>query len=515
MTPSTTQPARRQFLVIALIVVLALVAGTFLLRSGPPKAAGEAHAEAGHGKHEEEDAHGHGEEEAGHTEEAAKGPHGGQKLVDGTLALELLLAEEGGEPRFKAWLFDKEQALAANAASLALTLTRPGGDEQQIGFAAQGDTLVSTSEIAEPHNFEARITAQVPGAVHHFAFSQEEGKVAMTDAQIKAASITLESAGASVIRSALQLPGEIRFDEDRTAHIVPRVAGVVERVSANLGQAVKKDEVLAVISSMAISEQRSELQSAQKRLQLAQTTYVREQKLFDEKISPEQDVLQARQALSEAEIAVANAGQKLKAIGAESADGNLSRYALRAPFDGMIVEKHIALGESVKEDANVFILSDLRSVWAELNIGAKDLQEVRVGGPVIVRATAFDAKASGVISYVGSLIGEQTRTAKARVTLPNPDGAWRPGLFVTVELVSAEAPAPVTVATDAIHSDGDKSIVFLRVPGGFVPQAVEVGRSDGKRTEIVRGLKAGTAYAAAGSFVVKAEQGKGTASHAH
>ncbi|MBN4836385.1 efflux RND transporter periplasmic adaptor subunit, partial [Enterobacter hormaechei] len=106
---------------------------------------------------------------------------------------------------------------------------------------------------------------------------------------------------------------------------VPRVAGVVESVSASLGQQVRKGQVLAVISSPGVSEQRAELESAQKRLQLARTTYEREKKLWEEKISPQQDVLQAEQAMREAEIAVANARQKLQAIGAAPGAAGMNR----------------------------------------------------------------------------------------------------------------------------------------------------------------------------------------------
>lgn len=91
--------------------------------------------------------------------------------------------------------------------------------------------------------------------------------------------------------------------------MVPRLAGVVESVSANLGQVVQKGQVLAAIASPTASEQRSELQTAQKRLALAKTTYEREKKLWEQKVSAEQDYLQARQALNEAEVAVANANQ--------------------------------------------------------------------------------------------------------------------------------------------------------------------------------------------------------------
>lgn len=344
----------------------------------------------------------------------------------------------------------------------------------------------------------------------------EEGKLALSDEQIRAAGIEVHQAGVARIRSSLQLPGEIRFNEDRTAHVVPRVAGVVENVPANLGQLVRKGQVLAVLASPALSEQRSELLAARKRLSLAATTYEREKKLWEERISAEQDYLQARQVLREAEIALANVQQKLSAIGAGAeAEGGLNRYVLRAPFDGMVVEKHIALGEAVKEDSQVFTLSDLSTVWAEISVPATDLARVRVGGKVAIRASSFDSTATGTVAYVGALIGEQTRTARARVLLSNPQGSWRPGLFVNVEVVSDETEVPLAVLSDAIQIVEGRTVVFVRTGDGFAAQSVQTGRSDGTRTEILSGLKAGTPYAAAGSFVLKAEIGKGSAEHAH
>lgn len=346
---------------------------------------------------------------------------------------------------------------------------------------------------------------------------EDQEKVALTDEQMKAAGIEVKESGLAVIRTTLQLPGEIRFNEDRTAHIVPRAAGVVESVSANLGQKVSRGQVLAVISSSMVSEVRSELQAAEKRRELAQTTYERERTLWEQKISPEQDVLQARQALREAEIATANAAQKLRTLGASTASGALGRVELRAPLNAVVVEKHIAIGEAVREDANVFTLSDLSTVWAEMSVGASDLSKVRVGERVRVKADAADVIAEGKISFVGSLIGAQTRTAPARVELSNPQGAWRPGLFVTVEVLTNDndKPSAVTVASEALQTVEEKTAVFVKVDGGFIAKPVRVGRSDGQRVEILEGLKAGEPYAASGSFVVKSEQGKSSATHAH
>ncbi|WP_432381551.1 efflux RND transporter periplasmic adaptor subunit [Duganella sp. P38] len=343
----------------------------------------------------------------------------------------------------------------------------------------------------------------------------EEGILKMDAQQIQTAGITVAKAAPAAMGNVVQLPGEVRFNEDLTAHIVPRTPGVAESVSADLGQTVTKGQVLAVISSPALADLRSASLAAQKRLGLAQITFQREKKLWEDKISAEQDYLQAQAALREAEIEAQSAKSKLSALGAGDTDGAINRYVLRAPFNGVVVEKHIAQGEAVKEDANVFLLSDLSSVWVEIVVTPKDLETVRVGETVRITSAANDTSATGKVSYVGNLLGEQTRTAKARVVITNPKLAWRPGLFVNAAVVRGEKNVPVAVAADAVQTVEGKTVVFVKVDKGFKMQPVKTGDNDGKLVEIVDGLSAGAVYAATSSYVLKAEQGKGTAGHDH
>jgi cobalt-zinc-cadmium efflux system membrane fusion protein len=486
------------------VIGITLAAGALLLAlillPAKNKAA-PAHEEAEHG-------HEH------HEEAEKKGPHGGRLFAQGSLSVEVLLTEQNGEARHQLWAYENGKPLPPAAVTASGQVRRPQGEVLDNSFAARDDSLLGSKPIAEPHVFVAAFAVRRGKEVMEFELESEEGKIELSDAQAKAAGIVLETAAPARIRSAFQLAGEIRFNEDRTAHVVPRLPGIVESVSADLGQQVRKGQVLAVIASTQVAEMRSELLSAQRREALAQLTHDREKKLWQDKISAEQDYLQAQQALSEAGIATRNARQKLAAIGAGTA-GALNRYELRAPFDGAIVEKHIALGESVKDDSNVFMISDLSSVWAEMIVPARDLGIVRVGERATVRATSMGSVSAGKVSYVGSLLGEQTRSAKARVTLANPKLAWRPGLFVNVELTSEERNAPVAVLADAVQMVEDKPTIFIKVKGGFVGQEVTTGHSDGKLTEILSGINPGTVYAASGSFVIKAEQGKSSAEHTH
>ena len=334
----------------------------------------------------------------------------------------------------------------------------------------------------------------------------EAAHVMMDDDQVRASGIAIAAAGAVQIASVVQFPGEVQLNDDRTVHVVPRVPGIAEAVLVNTGQNVRKGQTLAVFSSQVISEQRSALQSAQKRQSFALTVYEREKKLWEQKITAEQDFLQAQVALREAEIAVENAQQKLNALGVTGGSGTgLNRFELRAPYDGLVVERKLSVGEAVKEDTPIMTISDMSAVWVEVSIPAKDLPLMRVGAKVLVRATAFDAKATGTVAFVGALVGEQTRMARARIVLGNPQGAWRPGLFVNVEVNSANLQVPVAVESEAIQTLGNRQVVFVREEKRFVPRSVKLGISDGKYIEVLEGLPLGTRYAAQGRYIIKSE----------
>jgi cobalt-zinc-cadmium efflux system membrane fusion protein len=343
----------------------------------------------------------------------------------------------------------------------------------------------------------------------------EEGQLELTAEQIKAAGIELVASAARPMSTSVTFPGEIRFDEDRTTHVVPRVNGIVEEVRVQLGQAVKRGQVLAVIASQQISDQRAELNAAQRRLALARLTLQREKKLWEDKISAEQDYLLARQAFQEADISLGNTRQKLSAIGASLSPSAGNRYELIAPFDSVIVEKHLGIGEVVTEASSAFTLSDLSRVWATFGATPKDLNKVVVGRSVTISAPDMNAQVEGRVGYVGSLLGEQTRAAVVRVTLANPEGSWRPGLFVSIDVKTDNANAAVSVPEASIQSVEDKPCVFVRNEEGFKLQPVKVGRREGGFVEITEGLAAGTQVAAAGSFILKSELGKGSAEHAH
>lgn len=507
---------KRLSLALAIAIGLGLTGSAYSVWADDAPAEQAQHAEASAHK----DAEHHGASPANAHEDAAQhidqehhknGPNGGMSFNIGGLDAELVIPD--GTP-MKLFLSQAKKPVSPTGLQVSLELRQPGYKAaRQVTFSANGNSFVSDSGIGEPHYFDAILKLQRDGTTFSFPFSRDEGLIKLSDSQIKGADIQLTSANPAQMTETLSLPGEIRFNEDRTAHVVPRTTGIVEKVEVELGQSVKKGQLLAVIASQQISDQRSELAASQRRLELARTTFNRERQLWQEKISAEQDYLQARQQLQEAEIAVANARQKMAAFGDNVALTGGNSYELRAPFDGVVVEKHLVLGESVTEASNAFTVSDLSNVWATFNISPSDLGKVRVGKPVKVSSPELNAEVQGTVSYIGSLLGEQTRTAIARATLQNPEGAWRPGLFVSVVVATDSRQSNVTVPTESIQTLEEKPSVFIRVADGFVPRTVTTGAGNGGKVEISQGLDEGTQVAAEGSFILKSELGKSAADH--
>lgn len=403
---------------------------------------------------------------------------------------------------------DNTRKIALLAAAIAVLGLGGLAWTQTTGKAAQDEH----GEQSHAHASAAQDDDHGPAEQGDDAHEEQEGNLHLSARQIEAAGVQVVAAAPMTLGTAISFPGEIRFDEDHTAHVVPRVPGVVESVHADLGQPVKRGQVLAVIASQQISDLRSEQQAAQRRAELARLTFKREQQLWQERISAEQDYLQARQALQEAEIALTNARQKVAAV-APAGAGN--RYELRAPFDAVVVEKHLTVGEVVDETSNAFTLSDLTRVWATFSVTPRDLGRVTTGRTVTVSAPDLGAEVEGQVNYVGSLLGEQSRAATARATLANPNGAWRPGLFVNIAVNVERFDAAVVVPEAALQTWEEQTVVFARTEEGFQARPVKTGRRDSGQVEITEGLATGTQVAAAGSFVLKSELGKGSAEHSH
>jgi cobalt-zinc-cadmium efflux system membrane fusion protein len=278
----------------------------------------------------------------------------------------------------------------------------------------------------------------------HDDHSGEGGRIQVSPEQLTQFGLTIADVGPGAVDTGADLVGEIRPNEDRVAHVVPRYPGIVKEVRHRIGDLVQSGDILAVIES-------------------------------SESLAP---------------------------------------YELKTLIDGRIIEKHMTRGEAVDRETETFVVADLSSVWVDLSIYQKDLPRVRLGQTVRISAGEEVPEAEGELSYITPSVDQETRTATGRVVLPNPDGRWRPGMFVT-----ARALEPVSVALvvprSAVQTLEGNSVVFVRTDEGFEPRRVTLGREGSRNVEVVSGLIAGERVAATQSFLLKAELGKSEAEHEH
>ncbi len=346
---------------------------------------------------------------------------------------------------------------------------------------------------------------------------EDEGIVSLSEEEMREFELETEIIGPGKLRIHTTLSGEVIADPGRLSHIVPYVPGIARKINKKLGDRVSSGEVLAVLESRQLSELKSTFLVAKERLTLAEITYKREEGLWEKRISSEQDYLEAKQALSEARIHLETADQKLHAIGfsqeyldnlAFHVGEPLTRYEIISPFEGVVINKHITMGEAIRDDAEVFTIADLSTVWVNLTVYQKDLHKVRDGLKALIIDNKTNAEAQGTIDWISPVLDESTRTATARIILSNSEGHWRPGMFVNAQVVIDEIEASLVVPRSALLSIDGQNIVFVQKQEGFEPQQVEIGRSNKTHIEIVSGLTAGQRIVATNALSLKAELGK-------
>ena len=206
---------------------------------------------------------------------------------------------------------------------------------------------------------------------------------------------------------------------------------------------------------------------------------------------------------------VVTAGATLAVV---ESNESLRRFEVTSPIAGTIVAKNVTVGEATGTEA-IYVVADLRRVWLDLAVPSSDFGELAVGQRVDVSIGGETIPAR--IDYLSPLGTPATQSLLARSFVPNPLGRVRPGLFATADVLVEEADVLVAVNVDAVQTREGRSVIFRVADDTYEAQPVELGRSDGRRIEIRSGLEAGDRYVARGSFVLKAELGKGEATHDH
>ncbi len=377
-----------------------------------------------------------------------------------------------------------------------------------------GYTAVCHITFRNQESCHSELHTTASGHDGHEDHEDESRAIELTDEEIQEIGLETASAGPGTAAVHITLPGEIGVNQDRTAHIVPRVEGIVADVKKKLGDTVKADEVIAVIESQPLADMKAAYLAAAERHTLAVLSFEREQRLWKEKISSEQDYLEKRQVMAEAEIEKRSAEQKLYALGFDESSlktlfdesgRRLTRFEIKAPFAGTIIEKNIVYGQLVGTDSAVYVVADLSEVWVDLQAYPKDLPSIKTGQKAVISADSEIPDTEGIIRYVGPTVAAGSRTALVRVILSNEQGLFRPGLFVTAAVAASLTPVKVMIPKDALQSLEGKKCVFVKNEHGFEPSFVETGLETPDAAEILSGLTAGQTYVTKGAFDLKAK----------
>jgi cobalt-zinc-cadmium efflux system membrane fusion protein len=359
----------------------------------------------------------------------------------------------------------------------------------------------------------------VPGAVSdkESAAQEEAVEVTLPPEAIERAGIKTAVVQAGQGSAALTVPGTVTSNAYRDTKVNALVGGVVRQVAAELGAPVSRDQPLAVIFSAELAEAQMKYLSMRAMLTADHQKLERTHKLVELGAASRQELEEVVAVHSAHESELAAAQQRLLLLGlpedhiARITDAShvLSEVTVRAPSGGVVVARSVNPGQIVGAGHELFVVTDLTTVWVVGDLYEKDVPLVRVGTPVaITLAAAPQTPRRGRVSYLDPRVDPATRTAKVRVEVPNPDQALRLGMFVTLHFQSGAGQRVMLVPRAAVQAVGERTVVYVAADdaeGRFTERAVKLGPAAGEFVQVVEGLRPGERVVTEGSFFLRAE----------
>lgn len=402
---------------------------------------------------------------------------------------------EHGVPESQCIICDPSRATAANAATPA--------PKAPLALVSAADELPRT---ARPPSTQC---------------ATETLRVQFLSAQIaRDAGLGYATAQEQSVPLALTCTAEVEFDRNRYAHVSARAAGVVRSVLRDLGDQVAAGDPLAVITSTELGAAKAELLQARTLVELWERNNAREQRLLEQRVSTERDLLQAETELAKSRVSVSGATQRLRNLGLTDAEiaqvcssrDTSSSLVVTAPFAGTVVARDAVVGEVVGTARPLFGVADTSTVWAMLDVQEADVRRVRVGQSVVLSVEGLQGEAfAGRLTWVSAELDRRTRTLEARAEVRNPDGVLRAGMFGRA-IVQTSGPEPrLVVPRDAVQWEGCCNVVFVRQNDRlFEPRKVRLGPEAGQQWVVESGLRPGETVVTTGSFLLKTEILKGS-----
>jgi cobalt-zinc-cadmium efflux system membrane fusion protein len=365
----------------------------------------------------------------------------------------------------------------------------------------------------------------------------ESDPVKLTSEALKRFDVRTENVKAHRLTASFHAPARVALNQETTVKVGAVVSGRIVEAKVRAGDTVNRGDALLIIESPELGEAQSEyltrkteLAVAGSNLQVAKSSYERAKQLLEKsegipltEVLKREGELRAAEGAQRAAAGAATAaenklkilGMKIEAIAALETSGIDTSYTVRAPQSGCVVERSVTLGELVKpENDSLLILSDLSNLWVLIDVPEASIADVGKGSKVRVSFPALKGKTiEGVISYIASRLDEATRTVPVRVEIKPGDLTVLSGMFAEAEVFPPTAGATVLSVPDAAVQtiDGSPSVfVPVRgVPGAFVARRVRLGPPVGGMFPVLGGLREGEPFVATGSFILKAELGKG------
>jgi len=347
-----------------------------------------------------------------------------------------------------------------------------------------------------------------------------EQKLTLTPEQVRSADFKIETVGERPSSEAAgQLTtGTVQANIYKETPVVSLVGGIVRQVTGELGQTVKRGQLVAVVFSNELADAQSAYLTAVAALDEHHRHHMRAVKLVEIGAASREDLEMATSKYREAEANVANLRQKLMLLGMsaqridslKSTAQISSEVSVPAPTTGTITSRTANPGEVIEANKELMRITDLSTVWAVAQVYEKDLATVRVGSGANVTSDAYPGRVfRGRVSYVDPKIDPATRTAQVRIELANPGQIFKIGMYVNVAfgaLGVAEKTTPV-VPKDAVQSIGNQQVVFLQGSNAneFVLRPVGLGPESNGLYPVLEGVTTGDRIVTNGSFLLRAE----------
>ena len=419
------------------------------------------------------------------------------------------------------------------AAPAAWAADAHGHDEKPKAAAGAKD---AHDDHADPH--------AETGRDDHDEHGGHGDEVKLSEAAIKQNAVRVGPATKRGLAASFVAPARVAFNAEAMAHVGSAVAGRAIEIKVRQGDQVKKGDVLVVVESPELGraqseflQRRTEAEVASAAVEPSKDAFERVKKLFDESQGIALSEVQKR----EVEYRAAVGSKATSQAAAEASENALHllgftqddveklvktreiepKFAIRAPLDGQVVEREVTLGELVGPDKErLLVVADTTHFWLLADVAEGRLAQVGVGSPAEIQVVSMPGeRIAGEVSFVSSEVDPTTRAARVRIVVANATGKLKPGMFARA-MLSAAAPADATLAVpeEAVQTVEGKPSVFVPVPGEpntFARKEVVVGRAVNGYVPIVSGLSEGDQLVVSGTFIMKAELGKGSAEHEH